>query len=214
MSVTIRRGAPSDADFLAWVMLEASRGQLARGLWDLVIDGDDIACLDYLRRLTTAEPKSLCHCESFWIAEVDGRPASSLCTYKFADGAWTTVSEAESKVHRQLGWTEADVAASEQRIAPLWTCVLPDAGADWCIEFVATLPEYRRRGLIDVLMREAVAEGVARGCTLAQISIFIGNDPAQRAYQKAGFIVHDERRSPELEAALGTPGFRRLLRKL
>ncbi len=106
------------------------------------------------------------------------------------------------------------MAASEQRISPLWTCVLPDAGADWCIEFVATLPEYRRRGLVDALMQDAVREGAARGCTLAQISIFIGNDTAQRAYEKAGFTVHDERRSAELEAALGAPGFRRLMRAL
>ncbi len=74
MSVKIRRGERSDADFLAWVMLASSRSHLPRGIWDLIIGADDDACLDYLSRLAIAEPQSLCHCESFLIAEVD-RPS-------------------------------------------------------------------------------------------------------------------------------------------
>jgi translation initiation factor 4G len=93
-------------------------------------------------------------------------------------------------------------------------CFLPDAGEDWCIEFVATLPEYRRQGLVDALMREAIQQGIERRCSLAQILILAGNDAAQAAYEKAGFVVHDQRGSPEFEAAVGAPGFRRLMRRL
>jgi ribosomal protein S18 acetylase RimI-like enzyme len=214
MSPKIRRGTTADADFLAWVMLAAARGHVRRGVWDLIVGADDALCLDYLKRLSLAEPRSLCSCENFLIAEVDGQPAAALCGFAFAEGGWETVGHAMSNVQRDLGWTEADLAASKERAAPVYANMGPDTGADWCVEFVATRPEYRRRGLVDALMREVIQKGVERGCSLAQITILIGNDAAQKAYEKAGFKVHDERGTEEFQAAIGAPGFRRFLRKL
>jgi len=60
-----------DADFLAWVMLSASRAHLARGILDLVIAADESGCLDYLKHLVAGEPVSLCHYESFPVAKLD-----------------------------------------------------------------------------------------------------------------------------------------------
>jgi translation initiation factor 4G len=214
MSSKIRRATRSDADFLAWVMLASSRSHVSRGAWDLIIGADDAGCLEYLKRLAIGEPRSLCHHESFMVAEVDGRPAAALCTFKPGEGGWAVVGQVKSNVERELGWTEADQAASQLRFAPMMGCFLPDAGEDWCIEFVATLPEYRRQGLVDALMREAIQQGIERRCSLAQILILAGNDAAQAAYEKAGFVVHDQRGSPEFEAAVGAPGFRRLMRRL
>jgi ribosomal protein S18 acetylase RimI-like enzyme len=210
----IRRATRDDAGFLAWVMLASSRSHVSRGIWDLIIGGDDAVCLDYLKRLALADPPSLCHYESFLVAEMDGRPAAALSVSKPADGGWRKVSEAMANVQRELEWTEADVAASRQRMAPAWACFLPEAGEDWFIEFVATLPEYRRRGLVDALMREAIQQGVARGSKLAQITILQGNDAAQAAYEKWGFKVHDQRGSEDFRAATGAAGFRSLMRKL
>jgi ribosomal protein S18 acetylase RimI-like enzyme len=213
MEPVIRRGTTADAAFLAWVMLMASRSHGARGTWDLVVGGDDDQCLEYLRRLSLV-PGTLCHCESFAIAEIDGQPVSALTTCRFADGGWAAVGQAMARVQSDLGWSAADVAASQARLAPVVACMPADAGADWCIEFVATLPQYRRRGLVDALMRQAIERGIGRQCSLAQIQIMIGNHPAQKVYERAGFSVFDERRSRKFQAALGSPGFRRLLRKL
>ena len=214
MRPQIRRGTQADAPFLGWVMLAASRGRLPRGVWDLIIGGDEAACLDYLSRLAFAEPRSLCHFEHFWIAEVDGRPASALCTFVAGDAAWEELGHAMAGVQRDLAWTHADLDAAQQRTAAVWECFPQDAGAGWCIESVATLPEFRRRGLVDTLIRHAIEEGREQARSLAHITILIGNDPAQRAYEKAGFAVHDERGSPEFQAVVGAPGFRRLLRRL
>lgn len=212
MEPVIRRGKTADAAFLAWVMLTASRLG-PQGTWDLVVGGDDDECLEYLRRLALV-PRTLCHCESFVVAEIDGRPVSAVATCRFADGGWAGVGQAMARVQSDLGWSTADVEASRARLAPVLACMPADAGADWCIEFVATLPQYRRRGLVDALMRQAIQRGVVRKCSLAQIQILIGNEPAQSAYEKAGFVVHDDRQSPEFQAVMGSPGFRRLLRKL
>lgn len=214
MSIRIRRGRRDDADFLAWAMFSASRAHLARGLWDLIIGSDEAGCRDYLRRLSFAEPRSLYHYESFLIAEIDDVPAAALTGFE-VQNAWEIVGDAMTNVQRDLGWTEADIAASYQRVGPVWAgCMPPDIGADFVIESVATLPEYRRRGLIRSLIEEALADATRRGCSLAQITTYIGNTPALAAYEKSGFQFRDEKRCEEVEKVLGVPGFMRLTRAL
>jgi ribosomal protein S18 acetylase RimI-like enzyme len=214
MAPHIRRGALEDAEFLAGIMFSASRAQLTRGLWDLIIGADEAGCLDYLRRLALAQPPSLYHCESFLVAEVEGERAAALCGFETRN-AWEIVGDAMDNVQRDLGWTAADVAASYQRVAPIWTtCMPPDAGADFAIESVATVPQYRRRGLVGALINEALQDARERGCKLAQITTYIGNDAAQWAYEKSGFKMLDQKRCAEVEKILGVPGFLRLTRQL
>lgn len=214
MSVSIRRGRAEDAEFLAWVMLAASRAHMTRGLWDVIIGAGEAGCLDYLRRLAVAEPKSLYHCESFLIAETDGVPAAALCGFSIQD-AWAIADQAMSNVQRDLGWTEAQTSASYGRVGPLWANCLPeDAGADFAIESVATRTEYRRRGLVRALIGEVMETARAQGRRMAQIVTYIGNQAAITAYEKSGFAIQAQQRCREMEAMLGAPGFVRLTRRL
>jgi ribosomal protein S18 acetylase RimI-like enzyme len=211
--VRIRHAAAEDAGFLAWVTLAASRGHVARGLWDVIIGADERGCLDYLQRLALAEPRSLYHYESFWIAEIDKSPAAALCTFNPHE-AWTVAGEAMASVQRDLGWTEENAARMYSRAGPIWaSCMPPDIGADFVIENVATRPEFRRRGLVGALIESALDDARARGAKLAQITTYIGNDSARWAYEKLGFRVRDEKRCAEIEKVLGVPGFVRLTRQ-
>jgi translation initiation factor 4G len=215
MEIFVRRANSSDAEFLAWVALSASRSHLPRGLWDVIIGADEAGCLDYLKRLAIAEPRSLYHWSSYIVAEIDGERAAALCGFDPRDGGWAIVGEAMSNVQRELGWTAAEAAASYQRIAPVWaSCMPPDAGADFVIENVATRPDYRRRGLADILLDVITRDGNRRGCKLAQVTTYLGNDAARLAYEKADFKVLDEKRCTDLEKLLGVPGFVRLTRAL
>jgi ribosomal protein S18 acetylase RimI-like enzyme len=215
VDIYLRRANSSDAEFLAWATLTASRSYLTRGLWDLIIGADEAGCLDYLRRLAVAEPRSRYHYQSFVVAEFRGERAAALCGFRPQDGGWAIAGDAMSNVQRDLGWTEMDAAASYQRVAPIWSsCMPPDAGADFVIENVATKPKFRRRGLIDILLDVITRDAIRRGCKLAQITTFMGNDVALRAYEKADFKILDEKRCSELEKILGVPGFVRLTRAL
>jgi len=207
----IRRARRDDVKFLAWVMLSASRGHVKRGVWDLLL-GNEAACLDYLERLAVAQPLSLCHYQSFWLAEFDGRPAAALSGFDRRGGRWATAGLAMANVQRDLGWTDHDLSASQRRVAPVWACFLPDIGADWGIENVATGPEFRRRGLAGALMDRVLQEGRDRGTHLAAITTLIGNDAALSVYEKSGFRFSDEKRCAEFETVIGAPGFVRLTR--
>jgi ribosomal protein S18 acetylase RimI-like enzyme len=213
MNAKIRRGKPDDADFLARVMMLASRGHLSSGVWDLIAGGSEENCLDYLRRLALAEPVSLCHYSSFIVAEHDNRPAAALCGFDPRAGGWQTLGDAMQNVQREKGWTQADEKASADRTQPVWQCTFDTLDGAWVIESVATMPEFRRHGLVDSLMVEILELGGARGHRLAQLTVLIGNDAAQRAYEKAGFTVRDEKRHPDFEATLGAPGFMRMVRQ-
>jgi ribosomal protein S18 acetylase RimI-like enzyme len=213
MKTKIRSGRADDADFLARVMMLASRGHLRRGVWDLIAGGSEENCLDYLRRLALAEPVSLCHFSSFIVAEHDGKPAAALCGFDPRAGGWEVLADAMKNVQREKGWTQADEKASADRTQPVWKCTFDTLDGAWVIESVATIPEFRRRGLADSLMAEILEAGRVRGHRLAQLTILIGNAAAQRAYEKAGFSVRDEKRHRDFEAALGAPGFMRMVRE-
>lgn len=191
----------------------ASRGHLSRGVWDLIAGGSEENCLDYLRRLALTEPVSLCHYSSFLVAEHDGRAAAALCGFDPRSGGWELLGDAMKNVQREKGWTQADEKASRDRTTPVWHCTFDTLLGAWVVESVATLPEFRRRGLVDSLMAEVLELGRARGHRIAQLTILIGNVAAQRAYEKAGFSVGDEKRHRDFEAALGAPGFMRMVRE-
>ena len=71
-----------------------------------------------------------------------------------------------------------------------------------------------RLGLIGALMNEALQDASERGCKLAEITTYIGNEAAQWVYEKSGFKVLDQKRCAEVEKLLGVPGFLRLTRQL
>jgi ribosomal protein S18 acetylase RimI-like enzyme len=93
-------------------------------------------------------------------------------------------------------------------------CIPKDTEGAWIIDSVATRPEYRRKGLVDRLLLAILEKGRQKGFQRAQISIYIGNRPAQRAYEKHGFKIVDEKRHPDFEAEIGSPGMALLLKNL
>ncbi len=103
------------------------------------------------------------------------------------------------------GWA---AGASIANVAPKHV-----AGA-WIVEHVATLPEFRRQGLVDRLLEAVVEKGRTRGATVGDVGVLIGNDRAQRAYEKAGFRVIDEILDAPFEAAYHCPGIRALSRPI
>jgi len=213
-TVSIVEATPAHAPFIAWVTLTAFRSQLERGFWDFLLDGDEAYKLRYLEALARTEELHWAHYSAFIVAEVDGGPASALCGYFEHELGGPTLRAAGIEANQQTGRTDEEAAAGFDRAKSIMS-VLPDhvPGA-WIVENVATLPEFRRRGLVDRLMGEILERGRRRAATVADISVFIGNDAAQRAYEKAGFVPAAEKLDAEFEAVYRTPGTRTLRRTL
>jgi len=211
VEVRIRPATINDVDFLAWVMLTAARSHLQRGLWDITLNRGEEDCLSFLRELARTETRSWAHYSRFTVAEVDGQAAAALCGYDPIEAGTPALVSAIDEAAKQVGWSESDVADIWERFAPVGTCISDDAEGAWIIENVATLPSYRRCGLVNSLLENELEAGRASGHRLAQISTLIGNTPAQTAYEKIGFVLDKEKQHPDYEAIVGVPGMMRLL---
>ena len=214
MNIETRSARAEDAPLLAWVMLAAGRSHMERGVWDIIISQPENKCLTFLELLAVAEPHNMCHYSEFLIAEVDGRSAAALSGYDPREGLEAAVGEAIPGVVAKMGLTEADMAAGEKGLAAFMTCHPDVYEGAWIVEHVAVLPECRRLGVISKLLTEILERGRRRGHGVAQVSCYIGNTPAQRAYEKCDFRFHDEKRHPDFEAEIGCPGMTRFLREL
>lgn len=204
MGIEIRAARPDDSRFLAWAVVESARSHLSRGFWDLWIPDDDERRIAFVEKLLLAERASLWHWTLFHIAEIDGEPAATLSG---CDPTQLVIPDAAvGEVMAASAWSEAEGAAAVVRATPFFGCMHEPAPRAWVVESVATRPEARGRGLAAALVEHVLALGRRRGHELAQLNLMIGNEAAQRVYERAGFAITDEKRDPALEAAIGCPG--------
>lgn len=211
--MTIRSARLEDADFIARIILSSMRGYRSRGWFDVALGWPESQCIDFVARVTTARAVSMWHVSQFLVAEVDDRPAAALCAVPAASTgllAWRAIEE----VGFGIGLTASELDAIRQRGAYSRACWVQGGEGDWMIEHVATDPAFRGRGLAQALIAHALDKGRAAGLARATISFLIGNEPAERAYAKAGFALAEEKRDPVFEAIIGAPGFRMFARPL
>jgi translation initiation factor 4G len=212
--IEIVRAEEKHVPFVAWVMLAAARSHLPLGVWDLYIDKTEEEALRFLETLATTESRHFAHYTNFIVAEVDGTPAAGLSGYFEAELGMGRLMAGMDEANGTLGRPAEENEAGWQRAGSVVHINIEHVPDAWIVEWVATAPDFRRRGLVDRLMAEMLDIGRGRGASTADIGVFIGNDPAQRAYEKAGFAAVGEKRSPEFEATYGSPGGRLLRRSI
>ncbi len=212
MATLVRAARDDDAAFVASTILAASRSHLTRGAWDIALALPTDGVLSVLERLAVATPPSFCSARGFLLAEVDGSPAAALSAYD--PGLVAPTDPAIDAALIAMGWSQADIDQSNTRLAPFMTCTPAQEHGTWIVEWVATRPEFRRRGLVERLLGDILALGRDRGYADAQIAILMGNTPAQRAYEKMGFHLTQERTHPEFATLVGCPGIAELHQRL
>ena len=213
MNTKIRSARPDDAPFLAWVILIAGRAHVQRGIWEVVLGGTEKEDLAFLQLLTITQTIHLFHYSCFLIAEVGGRPVAGLGGYDPKSLGYPTLRKAIKEVAYKIDFSGPDSEAMK-RSQKVLSCIPEDVEGAWVVDSVATVPEFRRQGITSELLEEMLEKGRGQGFHRAQINIYIGNIPAQRLYEKHGFQVIDEKRHPDFEKEIGSPGMARLLRDL
>jgi GNAT superfamily N-acetyltransferase len=213
MKTLIRPANPDDSGFIARNILASQRGPRPRGWFDIALGWPEPQCLAFVAQVATAQTPSWWHVSHFMIAEADGEPAAALCALP-ATGTGVAARAAIAEVAGKMGLSASELAAIFRRGAYASGCWVQGGEGEWLIEHVASRPAYRGRGLVQALIARALAAGRAAGFTRASISFVIGNDPAERCYAKAGFVLAEEKRDPAFEALTGAPGFRRFTRSM
>jgi ribosomal protein S18 acetylase RimI-like enzyme len=217
MSIRIRRASEHDLELLTWVMLAASRSQLDRGIWEYLNGSGEAQTRSFLRRLATTDTVHVFHASLFLVAELDGEPGAAMCAYDSATQGFDVALPAMASATAAEGIDAEDPEYQRRSEVLLSGLIMDDPGPRvprWVIENVATRPEMRRKGLVDALLHQLLGHGRERGFEFAQISVFIENERARRAYVKAGFEPLAEQRSDEWPGELGCPGTEMLLQPL
>jgi ribosomal protein S18 acetylase RimI-like enzyme len=217
MTIRIRRANELDLDLLTWVMLAASRSHLDRGIWEYVNSTGEADSRAFLRRLATTNAVHMFHHSLFLVAELDGEPGAAMCAYDSSTQGFEVAFPEIAAATAAEGIDTEDPEYGRRIGVLLSGFALEDPGPPgprWVIENVATKPEMRRRGLVDALLHQLLGHGRERGLEYAQISVFIENERARRAYIKAGFEPLAEQRSDGWEQEIGCPGTEMLLQPL
>ena len=217
MSIRIRRATEKDLDVLTWVMLAASRSHLERGIWEYMNATDEARTLAFLRRLATTDTVHMSHHSLFLIAELDGEPGAAMCAYDSSTQGFEVLLPEIAAATTAEGIDTDDPEFARRSGVLLGGFITEDpgpAGPRWVIENVATKPDMRRRGLVDALLHQLLGHGREKGFEHAQISVFIENGRARRAYVKAGFEPLAEQRSDDWQREIGCPGTEMLLQPL
>lgn len=212
-AVSLRAATAADTPLVARVLEMAGRGHLARGPWDFLFP-DARERTAALSRIAGEEPRSWCHRSLFHVADLDGRPSAALCCFEVGEVGDPSLGAPLLAAFAALGWTPERIGEALAASGPFVECFPDMPPGTWIVENVGTLEDARRHGLVRELLDLALQKGRARGYATAQISCLIGNDAAQRAYERAGFEVVEERRSPAFEKLVGCPGFSRMTRRL
>ena len=192
-------------------MLAAGRSHLDRGIWEVVLGREPAECLAYLKRLVLVEQAlSPTHYTHFLVAEVNGHRAAALCGYHAPEARY--LPEALGRVDHELRYTAAHSSA--------WTVLAECARREdlvdgaWMIEYVATLPEFQRQGLMTALLRAMLERARQKGCRVAQVYVLTGNTRAEEAYRRESFQVVCERKSSRFSVLIGCSGMKLLRRVL
>jgi len=212
MAMILRPAEPRDAEFLGWASVMAARSQLERGWFDIVLRRDETFILEFAKHLALATARSWWHWSLFHVAEVDGVVASAMCGFG-DESVYMASGAAMAQASAKMGIDRVEQAQYWPRGAFIVSASTSEAGA-WTIENVATKPEFRGTGVTHALLEEELDVARGAGFRRAQISFFIGNARAERAYAKAGFTFAEEKRSADFAAAMGIPGIRRFARDI
>jgi ribosomal protein S18 acetylase RimI-like enzyme len=206
MTLAIRDATRADADFIAWVQVEASRSATPLGFWDLALPGADEPRLRLIAEIATSTREHFAHVSGFLVAELDGVPVGALSGYAPAVKKTGHFVGALNKTLDRNGWNEAHLRLLGIRLVPA-VATFSDAPADrWVVEWVALKPAARGKGLAAQLLHAVLERGRAEGFRKAQITYLAGNTPAQRAYERAGFTEVDRKSDAQFEAIFGAPG--------
>ena len=191
----------------------ASRGHLPLGPWDLVFP-DAPERRRALEQLAGGGFRSWCHHSLFQVADRGGEACAALVAFEPEELGEVSLAKPLIDVFQLLAWRSERIAAIGPLLAPYRRCFPEMPPGSWIVENVGTRADLRRQGLVHGLLERALETGRSRGHRRAQISCLIGNLAAQRAYEKAGFAVVEERADAEFERLIGAPGFSRMTQEL
>jgi len=215
MQVNIRPATEKDISFIAWAMFTAARSHLTECPWCTIFCESETQTLSLLERTIQLPELYWSYISNFWVAEVNGVPAAAMCAFAPSNEKTQDLASVQLSILRPESAYSKEHCLEVSRRLAVASLGLPDELLDvWGVESVAVVPEFRGKGVADLLFRHVLQEGRKRGFKRAQIMCLLGNEQAQRAFERNGFNVVSQKTNNEFEALFGTAGAKLLVQEL
>jgi ribosomal protein S18 acetylase RimI-like enzyme len=215
VDIRIRKCRPDDAAFLARSILIAGRAHVSKGIWEVVLNTTEEECLRFLEHIIVTEVPHLFHYSCSLLAETtESIPVGSLGGYDPQKSGYFALQQALPEVYKKLDLPEHTFQEASDRASKILSCLPKEIDKAWVIDSVATMPEYRGRGIAERLLQAILDEGRKQGYSLAQINMYAGNEPALRLYKKLGFEVIEETQDKYFEKEICSSGMISLIKKI
>ena len=211
----IRHANQADASFLAKIILMAGRAHVKKGIWEVILGSTEEEVLCFLECISNTKTPHLFHYSYYLIAEEIGfGPIGGLGGYDPKISGYQALQQAIPEVFRKLNLPTIAVKDIVERSSKLLACLPETIAGAWVIDSVATLPEQRGKNAAGELLNKILEIGKKQGHSQAQVSMYIGNEPALQLYRKFGFEIIEENRDEYFEKNIGAPGMLSLARDL
>ncbi len=207
MKALIRSATPGDGATRARLIYFAAKSHLDFASCDLTLSGTSEYKMQQLQNLVLSKTRTWFHYSLFLVVEFNGEVAAGLSGYHSHEVGAHKLRDA---LH-EIGWNDAEIEALNCRLRPILLCSPPEPIEAWTIDHVATLPKFRRLGLMEMLLKRMLESGHTEGFSLAQLDIYSGNTPAREIFEKVGFRIVEEYTHPQFEKAMNCPGVARMV---
>ncbi|RJP26313.1 MAG: GNAT family N-acetyltransferase [Actinobacteria bacterium] len=202
MDPTIRPATPEDAPVVAELMYLAGKSHVETSIYDLMFPGSMEQRLHKLEGLFTTQARSWYHYSHYLVCEVGGEVAGSMCGFNELESGGTLLRDA----FIEMGTDREEGKAMYTRMLPFHRVNPKHYEDSWVVEHVAVFPDFRGRGVATALLEEVLGRGRKAGYASAELNMLIGNTPARRTYEKAGFVIVEENTDGEFMRIFNSPG--------
>lgn len=191
--ITIRKAQQSDCSFLASIILLAENTGNEITAYTKMFNKTNEELLPIFEKIINNETQGhpLAY-KSFLIAAENGVPASAFAIYKegeFGDSNHLTTGALMTGFDRKSMATAFGFLKNNSELG------LTKKINTLQIDCVATLPEYRGKGMLRQLMHAAEQEAIMNQINELQIQVWKKNEGAINAYCKLGFKIEEEKLS-------------------
>jgi ribosomal protein S18 acetylase RimI-like enzyme len=207
-----RDAKATDAADIARLSYLAGKSHVEVSIYDLMVAGpygmtdERIA---NMAKIIAVEPPSWMSFRHYHVVETGGKVASGLATFTPEEAGNKQLGDAM----REAGWSVKDLFEMGGRLR-VWGKVDPGREPGFLIvENVATYEEYRGNGFTSELLDQAIERARAEGHKGLQLIVLLGNEPAIRAYEKAGFEMVKTKENKKFEKVFASPGAGQMLLK-
>ena len=214
MSFNVRKAVQEDGAFLADMIMMAGRNHTSRAILEYLLGGKPNDCMTFLQMLLITSSPHLFHHSCYMIAENSDGPVAIMGGYDPKTMGYQALHAATPEVSPILGWSETETNLVKERTDKLVPCMPAIVDGAWVIDRGATKEEARRQGVASLLVESVIGEAGEKGFSKVQVNVYIGNDPAIKLYEKAGFAIAEEKPDEFFEKIIGAPGMVSLVKDI